>query len=531
MTSDCGCNIVANGRHGYRCRLLVSFALHAFVLSTAKTVDGFFFPFTTVPITTIPEDRSKVPIWQQPVVLQSAVGPELQVLPPYVSTALCLGLFIQNRSFDSVWNTELGPVQGPFHDLFSYNSSSSNKPGRIYVKRSSVEVSIIAWPVDDSQTEPATFVFSSVYTGPHFGCQFSVPDLPRIEPVFQDDDTPFKPHVFPSAEAGSPGAFPDVDYDRIVDTVDAWFKDPEYNTFAVTIIHKGKLVLERYAGDRGISKDTPLLSASTCKSISNAFTGLRVGDGAIKLTSLTQGPGWSPDEVLRRNLTISQLARMVEGFNVSESEARANNAIFQWSVAAGASQFPQVYPPGTVWDYFSPDINLLSYNLRLSFQEKDGTSSENGDLKYWNYVHNRLWKKIGVSSIVFTPDAVGTSSLTGLCMGTALDYARFGQLYLQNGIWEGEELISPKWIKYSLKPTPQNTSPYSRGDGWWLNPYPGVTPPDHYAAQGVHGQWIAIIPSQELVITHHGWAEFMYVRGRGGTYFGNISASFPGGKS
>lgn len=56
----------------------------------------------------------------------------------------------------------------------------------------------------------------------------------------------------------------------------------------------------------------------------------------------------------------------------------------------------------------------------------------------------------------------------------------------------------------------------------------GVTPSDHYAAQGVHGQFIAVIPSQDLVITHHGFADFSSVRGRGGEYFGNLSASFPG---
>lgn len=64
---------------------------------------------------------------------------------------------------------------------------------------------------------------------------------------------------------------------------------------------------------------------------------------------------------------VAQLSRMVDGFNVSEDSLAAANAIVsQWSVAAAAAQFPQVYPPGKVWDYFSPDINLLSYNLRYS---------------------------------------------------------------------------------------------------------------------------------------------------------------------
>ncbi len=70
---------------------------------------------------------------------------------------------------------------------------------------------------------------------------------------------------------------------------------------------QGKLVLERYAGERGISPDTPLISASTCKSIANAFLGLRVADGGIKLSDLTRGPGWSPDEVLRRGLSSPPL--------------------------------------------------------------------------------------------------------------------------------------------------------------------------------------------------------------------------------
>jgi hypothetical protein len=66
---------------------------------------------------------------------------------------------------------------------------------------------------------------------------------------------------------------------------------------------QGKLVLERYAGNREIKKDTLLFSASTCKSVSNAFFGLRVADGALNLTTLVEGPGWDKAEVRRRNMT------------------------------------------------------------------------------------------------------------------------------------------------------------------------------------------------------------------------------------
>lgn len=71
---------------------------------------------------------------------------------------------------------------------------------------------------------------------------------------------------------------------------------------------QGKLILQRYASDKGITADTPLQGFSVCKSVANAFLGLRVADRAIRLTDLVQAPGWSKAEVLRRNLT-SALSR------------------------------------------------------------------------------------------------------------------------------------------------------------------------------------------------------------------------------
>lgn len=74
------------------------------------------------------------------------------------------------------------------------------------------------------------------------------------------------------------------------------------------IREQGKLVLERYAKDKGIDRETPLASNSVCKSFANAFLGLRVADRAIKLTDLVQAPGWDNAEVLRRNMTSAPLA-------------------------------------------------------------------------------------------------------------------------------------------------------------------------------------------------------------------------------
>ena len=90
---------------------------------------------------------------------------------------------------------------------------------------------------------------------------------------------------------------------------------------------------------------------------------------------------------------------------------------------------------------------------------------------------------------------------------TARDWARFGLLFLQDGVWNGERILPEGWIKYSRTPTPPSLGQY--GSMWWLNEgqtgkpetkeWPDM-PHDIYYASGHDGQDIVIFPSQNMIV-------------------------------
>ena len=110
------------------------------------------------------------------------------------------------------------------------------------------------------------------------------------------------------------------------------------------------------------------------------------------------------------------------------------------------------------------------------------------------------------------PDASGTFVGSSFMYATAQDWARFGLLYLQDGVWEGERILPKGWVSYSSAPTPM--APLGRyGAHFWTNggkavasnarPFPDL-PADTFYAAGYEGQYIVIIPSRRVVIVRLG---------------------------
>ena len=116
------------------------------------------------------------------------------------------------------------------------------------------------------------------------------------------------------------------------------------------------------------------------------------------------------------------------------------------------------------------------------------------------------------------PDASGTFVGSSYSFATARDWARFGLLYLNDGVWNGEVILPAGWVTYSTTPAPAaDLGKY--GAQWWLNAgdpqnqqlrkYPDL-PPDTYWADGFEEQYVMVIPSKKLVVvrlgvSHHGF--------------------------
>jgi CubicO group peptidase (beta-lactamase class C family) len=117
-------------------------------------------------------------------------------------------------------------------------------------------------------------------------------------------------------------------------------------------------------------------------------------------------------------------------------------------------------------------------------------------------MRQRLFEPLGMTSPIPKFDAAGTFIGSSFCFCTPRDFARFGLLYLRNGIWDGRRLLPEGWVDYARAPTPQPPGALGGGYGahWWLDAFgPGV-----FSANGYDGQFIILRPDRDLIVVRNG---------------------------
>lgn len=296
-----------------------------------------------------------------------------------------------------------------------------------------------------------------------------------------------------------------IDYGQINNTLEAAFEetDPESLkvTRAVVVLHKGELIAEKYAP--GFDSETPQLSWSMAKSVTNALVGILVKQGKLDLYDRAPVTEWEDPEDPRHAITLDHMMRMSSGLDWDEIYAlpsSATNMLFKdASMAATAAAVSVDTKPDEVWNYSSGTTNIISRIVREAV----------GDPAYWSFPQHELFHKIGISSAIWEPDASGTFVGSSYLWMTPRDWARFGLLYLEDGIWNGERILPEGWIDYSSTPTPASPNGIY-GAQFWRNGSPGNfpdIPEDTYYASGYQGQAVMIIPSQELVIVRLGYTQ------------------------
>jgi CubicO group peptidase (beta-lactamase class C family) len=294
--------------------------------------------------------------------------------------------------------------------------------------------------------------------------------------------------------------------------VEAAFAEPEgrpgrmRQTSAVLVAHRGRLVAERYAP--GISQSTPLLSWSMAKSVTAALVGVAVHEGRIDPKAPARVPEWRGPDDPRGAITIDQLLRMSSGLRFDETYGAVNDVsrmlFTQRDIGAFAAAFPLDHAPDTHWSYSSGTSNIIARLLRDLFE---------GDLEAmvaWS--RTALFDPAGMRTAVFEVDASGSFVGSSLVFASGRDWARFGQLHLQDGLVAGQRLLPEGWSRYVSTPTPAAPDG-GYGAGWWLNAgdperpahrtWPSL-PRDAYAARGKSGQYVVVVPSAELVVVRLG---------------------------
>jgi CubicO group peptidase (beta-lactamase class C family) len=260
-------------------------------------------------------------------------------------------------------------------------------------------------------------------------------------------------------------------------------------THALLLVQGGEVVFERY-GD-GIDAETTLPSWSMAKSMLHAVVGILVLDGAMKLDDrVVDG---HPD------ITVDHLLHMASGLSFREDYVNADESDVvamlyrhgRADMAAFAAAQPRLHEPGTVVSYASGTSNILSGAVARIVGPADA---------YLQFLRERLFGPLGMTHAAPKLDGAGTWVASSWSYDTARDFARFGELYLRDGVWEGERLLPEGWVDHARSRLPGSTGEETHGAHWWLEP----GPPGSLSAHGYDGQRTVVVPSRDLVIVRLG---------------------------
>ena len=308
-----------------------------------------------------------------------------------------------------------------------------------------------------------------------------------------------------------------VDLERVDQAVDTFFTNGAM-TAAVVVTHNGQIIAERYAD--GIDMHTPLESWSMGKSLSATLLGVLIHEGVYTLDQPAPIPEWQGEGDPRQAIRIMDILRMSSGLRCrAPQDPDADPALgyydhlylytgtvnsFEW-----AATRPQQWPPNTVGRYRNCDPVLANYLIRL------GVEGRGGD--YYQFPQQHLFDRIGVRDLVFQTDPYGNILLQGSDLGPARDWARLGNLYLNDGVANGERILPEGWVTFvsTVAPAWEADGRPIYGAFFWLSGTDyGLAPGAVFGMRGAGGQLVDIVPSKRLVVVRLGhyagapvWAE------------------------
>jgi len=318
------------------------------------------------------------------------------------------------------------------------------------------------------------------------------------------------------AEAPLPSDVDSATLDLAITNAFASSDGPMGETRAVLVVQSGRIVFERY--NDGYTRDTRLVSWSMGKSITHALVGAAVLQNRVNIDTPMGNPHW-PANDRRARISWRTFMQFTDGLDYTESApevVHAGNArmLFgdgRMDVAAWAAARPLIHDPGTHWNYSSGTTMLIADALtRVIVPNPQNVSDRRTRMLTW--MRASLFDHIGMHPVVeFDPQGAFYGS--SLFWATARDYARFGYLYLRNGMWDRTRVLPEGWVDFARAHGPaHNTDTY--GAQFWLTPTQGPGTPrslitdnamsDAFSAQGYEGQLIVIVPSKDLIMVRLG---------------------------
>jgi CubicO group peptidase (beta-lactamase class C family) len=300
----------------------------------------------------------------------------------------------------------------------------------------------------------------------------------------------------------------EINAGKLKQAVEAAFEPAEGLTAAYVVTWKGRLIAERY-GER-ITPQTPLESWSMGKSLTATLMGILIKQGVYNLEQPAPVPEWQSPGDPRAKIRIADLLHMSSGLRIKapqdpDYDPAGTYPDHLYLYTGGVNSFhyaatrPLQWPPNTVGRYHNCDPVLTNYLIRLAVEKR-------GE-EYLSFPRRALFDKIGIRTMVMETDPFGNFLTQGYELASARDWARLGNLYLQDGVWNGERILPEGFVKFvsTLAPAWEADHRPVYGGFFWLNgdaQYP--VPKESYYMSGAGGQTTLVIPSHNLVVVRLG---------------------------
>ncbi len=314
---------------------------------------------------------------------------------------------------------------------------------------------------------------------------------------------------WPMGDVLSDASWPsEIDMEKVEEALDIGFGPAEARTLGLVITYKGRILGERYG--EGIDIHTPLESWSMTKSLTGTLMGVLIQQGTYELWQPAPVPEWQEPGDPRQEIRIGDIMRMSSGIKINAPSDpdydrdiyadhlylyTATSNSYEW-----AATRPQEWPPNTIGRYRNTDPVLTSYLIRL------GVEGRGQD--YHSFPQHDLFDKIGIRDGLIETDPQGNFLGQGLAFMPARDWARLGNLYLQDGVWDGERILPEGYVEYAstLAPTWVSDGRLQYGGAFfWVNGQGNQGLPESaYSMRGAGGQSTTIIPTHDLVVVRLG---------------------------
>jgi CubicO group peptidase (beta-lactamase class C family) len=300
----------------------------------------------------------------------------------------------------------------------------------------------------------------------------------------------------------------EIDASKLKQAVDAAFEPATAMTAAFIVTWKGRILAERYG--EGITSRTPLESWSMGKSLTATLMGILIKQGVYDLWQPAPIPEWQGAGDPRAKIRIADLLHMSSGLRIKapydpdyDPSGTYPDHLYLYTGCVDSFHYaatrPLQWPPNTVGRYHNTDPVLTNYLIRLAVEKR-------GE-EYLSFPQRALFDKIGIRTMLLETDPFGNFLTQGYELASARDWARLGNLYLQDGIWNGQRILPEGYVKFvsTLAPAWEADKRPIYGGFFWINgdsAYP--VPKDAFYMSGAGGQTTLIIPSHELVVVRQG---------------------------